>query len=376
MSLADLNAISTDPQATADALDYDNIKLGTGEPAGDELLRQRVAGLYDQTKATVTADDVVIANGTTGSISFILQGLLSPGDHVITLYPVYEGLIDFPRGLGADMSYWRLSHENGWKGDIEQLKSLLRPTTKMIIINNPHNPTGAVFTTAEQAEIVKIAKERNIILFCDEIFRPLFHAGGKIPTSLLEHSTYDRTVVAGSLSKVWGFGGVRIGWVVTRDRQIREACLKVRKWMVLCVSVADEIIAREVLSERCKDKIIANTLANARVNLSELETFVRDYKDSVSCVLPAGSATAFVKFADPKSGQPVDDVDFCVRLKKEVGVLLSPGSMCFGQLNEGDFKGFVRMHITIPPETFQKGIDGIAKFLTSQTFQGLSINGH
>lgn len=366
-SLEEIKAISTDPEETAKALEFDKIRLGGGTTPGDEGLRQRVAAFYDPTKTTVTADDVVIANGTTGANLLVFQSLLAPGDHIICLYPAYEGLVDVPRGLGAEISYWRMDPGNDWRASMEDLKSLLRPSTKMIVVNNPHNPTGAVLSSAEQAEIVKLASEHDVIVFSDEIFRPLFHSVD-VPTSLLEHSCYDKIVVTGSLSKVWGLSGVRVGWVASRNRKIRDACHKTKQWAVQSVSVIDEIVAKEVLSDRCRDRILSHTLANVRANLVLLKTFVQEHKQSVQCFIPQGASTAFAKFTNPENGQPLDDVKLCVKLKQEQGLLLSPGSLCFGPAKEGDFEGFVRIHISVEPEAFKEGLKKLGTFLAANAF--------
>ena len=372
-TLGDLKAISANPEETAKALkELDNIILTTGDITGDKNLRQQVAGFYDKSKVNITADDVVIAPGTTGALSIIFQALLSPGDHVVCAYPAYEALVGIPKGLGAELSYWNMDPENDWKASLDDLKSLLRPDTKMIILNNPHNPTGAVLSTNDQAEIVKLASKHGTVVFTDEIFRPLFHSGD-VPTSMVEHDLYDKTMVAGSLSKVWGFAGVRIGWVVTRNKEIRDKVIKARKWTVQTVSVVDETIAKEVLNDRCRERVIAMTLSNAKKNLPVLESFVRENNKAFWCFIPKGASTAFAKIMNPKTGEPVDDLQLCRLLVKEDGLLLSPGSSTFGTANKGDFKGFVRLHLTAAPETFKEGLQRLGKFVMTSKMEELSV---
>ena len=332
-------------------------------------MRQRVATIYGQGEVKVTADDVIIANATTGANLLVLQGLISPGDHVVVAYPAYGSLDTIPKGIGAEVSYWNLNPENDWKGNLDDLKSLLRPSTKMLILNNPHNPTGSVLSTSEQAEIVKLATEHNTIVFTDEIFRPLFHTD-QTPTSMVEHDFYDRTIVTGSLSKAWGMSGVRIGWVVTRNPQLRKACIGMKEWTLQSVSLIDKVVAKEVLSERCRDRILSKNLAIAHENLATLQDFLPKHKQTVSCSVPTGAATAFVKFSGSRSGHPVDDLEFCRRLKQETGVLLSPGSLCFGPAREGDFRGYIRLHIT-KPDVFREGLEKIGSFIESSSYAAL-----
>lgn len=205
-----------------------------------------------------------------------------------------------------------------------------------------------------------------------------------IGQSLQDHSvsTFPRAkpkvdVCANSRStnagKAWGFAGVRIGWVVTRNRQLRDTIIALRHWTLQSVSTVDDIIAREVLSERCCNRVVSKNLANARQNSEQLRSFVQTHKDSVSCVIPTGGSTAFVKFSDPKSGKPVDDLEFCRKLKEDAGLLLSPGSLCFGMARDGDFRGYVRMHTTAAPEKFKRGLDDLAKLLTTKEFANLAV---
>ena len=144
--------------------------------------------------------------------------------------------------------------------------------------------------------------------------------------------------------------------------------------------MADELLAQEILSERCREPIASRIQGFAGQNLSVLKVFLEEHQDTVRCTLPTGGSLAFVKFIDPKTEEPVDDLAFCRRLKEEQGVLLSPGSLCFGPLRNGDFRGYARVHITCRPEMFEKGLARISHFLTSESFAKLEAspqaNGH
>ena len=145
-----------------------------------------------------------------------------------------------------------------------------------------------------------------------------------------------------------------------------------RQWTLQSTGLVDEIIGSEILSERCQSRVHSRISNFASENLTELRSFVKNHKDSVSCNIPAGGSIGFVKFLNPKTGQPVDDLEFCKKLKQETGVLLSPGSLCFGMLRDGDFRGYVRVHFTTPPESFKGGMTRMSSFLTSQAFADLS----
>ncbi|KAK5172353.1 uncharacterized protein LTR77_003992 [Saxophila tyrrhenica] len=371
MSLNDLKAISTDPEATSAALNFDDMKLTAAHTTTDAVTHH-LASFYDSTKVFVQPSDILLAHGTTGANSIVLQGLLSPGDHVISTFPTYAPLFSLAKACGATLSFLRLRDENNWTIDIPELEALIKPETKMLILNNPHNPTGSTISTSTQAALVALAAKHDLILFCDEIFRPLFHIA-EHPSSFLEHASksYDRIVVTGSLSKAWGFAGVRIGWAATTSPALREKMRRVREWILQEVGEVDKRIAGEVLGPRCCSAILAKNLEIARENWGLLREFLRVWEGSVRCVVPTGGSTAFVRFLR-KGGEggevrPVDDLLFCQGLLEETGVLVSPGRLCFGP-DEEELKGYVRMHICIPPDNFRRAIEGLERFLKSDRF--------
>ncbi|KAK0890440.1 hypothetical protein LTR91_025264 [Friedmanniomyces endolithicus] len=377
LRVKDLESLSTDPQSTASALDLSSIELGLGSPMGDKGLRERVASLYDGGQTLLSLDNVVIANATTGANLVAFESLLSAGDHVICMYPCYAPLVNIPKALSCDISYWRLDHGKRWEADTATLESLLKPQTQMIILNNPNNPTGSVIPIAVLEKIVDIARQRKITVFADEIFRPLFHGvdADVAPTiSLMELSTtYDKTIVTGSMSKVWGMSGVRIGWIVSRNKGFLEKVSNVRLYVLQAVSNIDEIIAREALSERCRSAILNKHRDIAGQNLMSFDDFACKHGGVVSWVRPSGGGTAFVRFSQAETGRPVDDVKFCRVLKERCGVLLTPGSLCFSSARDEDFLGFVRLHLTVMPVTFRRGVQQLEQFLESEEWKSLFL---
>lgn len=368
VSITDIIALSSDPETTRANLRFDALPLGLGAYAGSARLRETVTSLYDTSKVGVKADDVVIANATTGANLLVLHSLLQKGDHVITLYPCYGQLVQYPAAMGAEVSLWRLREEKGWELDVEDLKALIRPgKTKMLILNNPHNPTGTVLSSALQREIVDVCREHGIVILSDEIFRPLFHDPllADETTSFLEQVTageYDKVIVTGSLSKPYGLSGTRVGWVVTTNPELRRIVISMRQWMLQSVSVVDEVIATEVLSERCRVPLLKKTLDRARGNLALLREVVEGSQGRLECKIPVGGGTAFIKIVDA-SGKSVDDVPFCHALLEAEGVLLAPGSLTFGGGEGREFVGYVRLHITAPPEMFKKRVEGLKRFV-------------
>ncbi|OAP56376.1 hypothetical protein AYL99_09555 [Fonsecaea erecta] len=362
ISLDDLVSLSSNPEATERALQFRSMKMNNGSPQGTPELRGRIASLYNE---TIRPEHVITATGTTGANLTVLQSLLQAGDHAICQYPTYPQLLGLPESFPCDLSYWRLDPDNGWQPSIAELRKLINPSTKMIILNNPSNPTGVHLDGKLQREILEVAREHNIIVFADEIFRPLFHSPAATTTPSLVENTYSRVVVTSSMSKVWGMSGVRIGWMVSRDRDILALLLNTRQYTVMSTGLIDEVVATEALGPRCRPQILKRHLEYAQRNLAVLDAFVRKNSDMVSWVRPTAGAIAFVRFSSP-DGQVVDDVEFCEQLLKEEGVLISPGSLCFSTEKQSDFCGYVRMHFTLTPEYLDKALEIVDAFLAKR----------
>lgn len=367
--------MSSDPDSTKAALEYTHVPLGLPSGAGKKELRETIASNYSRELSGITADDIIIANATTGANHIVQRALLSPGDHVIVQYPTYGPLIEEPRHIGCDISYLRLDPSKSWQPDLGELGRLVRPgVTKMLILNNPSNPTGTHFTTETQQEIIKIAQEHNLMIHCDEIFRPFFHPTSPLPNSMVEHldtfPNFHNIVTTSSLSKVYGLSGVRIGWIATRSSELLQKFTHMRLYSMEEASAVDEIIATEVLGPRCRPGILNKHYNLAKTNIDLIQNFVDRNKGTVEWIRPTAGAVGFIKICNPKTGGEVDDMDFCQRLLDKKKVILSPATLCF-QISEKDnseidFKGRMRMHFTAETETVKKGITLIEEFLQEE----------
>lgn len=241
-----------------------------------------------------------------------------------------------------------------------ELRVLIRPSTKMIMLNNPNNPTGSVLGAKAQLEILEIAQQHGIIVVVDEIFRPLYHGRTTIP-SFVEHE-YTKVITTSSMSKAWGMSGVRIGWIVCRDKGLTDLMSNTKQYIAQATSNIDEAIATECLSLRCRPAILKRHLNYAQQNLDLLEAFVKKNSDMCTWTRPTAGGTAFVKY-HTVNGEAIDDVQFCKDLLEEYGVLLSPGSTSFGEETPASWQGYTRMHITVLPEHMQKALAQTSTFL-------------
>ena len=344
--LLDLSENKTESTAR---LDQSSLKLNYGKLRGSDALRGNLASLYSARGAGLTVD-------------LVLYTLVQPGDHVICHYPTYEQLYRVPESLGAEVSLWKTDPSKKWQLDIEELKEFLRPETRLIVLNNPQNPTGAIITRPKLEEIIEIAKERQILVLVDEVYRPLFHSispgSDDFPPSAINMG-YDNVIVTGSMSKAYSLAGIRTGWVACRNKEIVERLASVRHYNTISVSRLDEAVAAEALSDRCVHALLRRNIALAKTNLEILENFIEEHRWACSWVKPIAGTTAMVRFH--KMGKPVDDAEFCDQLQRQAGVLFCPGSRCFGQGQ--DFEGCVRIGYVCETEVLKDGLQALTKFM-------------
>ncbi|KAJ6187252.1 hypothetical protein N7519_002160 [Penicillium mononematosum] len=339
ISVDDLRALSDDKESDPLA-QLQSTKLTYGAIRGSDKLRNTLANLYSVRAPTqLPMDNILITAGAIQANFLLLYTLVGPGDHVICHYPTYQQLFSVPASVGAEVSLWKSKEADGWQLDIEELKGLIRPNTKLIIINNPQNPTGAIIPRQTLQQLVDIAREKSIIIHSDEVYRPLFHnispADPSFPPTLLSMG-YERTVVTGSVSKAYSLAGLRVGWVASRDNSIIDALANARDYTT-----------------------ISRNIDLARTNLSILEKFIDAHRWACEWIKPQAGTTAFVRFN--KMGKPIDDVAFCEMLQERTGVMLVPGSLCFG-VGE-DFKGYVRIGYVNETEVLEQGLDALSKFM-------------
>ncbi|KAH7153030.1 pyridoxal phosphate-dependent transferase [Dactylonectria macrodidyma] len=353
VSVDDLVRMCKDPAALG-PLDT-SVKLTYGPIVGSQALRERAAAHCSSDGEQVSADNVIITQGAIGANFLALYALLGPGDHVVCVYPTYQQLYEVPRSLGAEVSLWRLRAEDGFVPQVDALRSLIKENTKMIIINNPNNPTGAPIPDSTLRQIVQVAEAHDIILFSDEVYRPLFHGGAAGQCEVPAPATtfgYDRAVVTGSMSKGFALAGIRVGWVATRDEAILLAMASARDYNTISVSQMDDQIASYALSPAVREPLVTRNMALARTNAKLLKRFVDGHGSVCSWVEPKAGTTAFIQFKI--NGQPVNDVEFCMDLLEKTKVFFCPGSHCFGEGE--DFPGYVRMGYVCETEVLEAGL--------------------
>ena len=216
---------------------FETLWLGYTENQGHPELRAAIAMMHKD----IGADDVIEVVPEEG-IFLTLNALLEAGDHVVAIYPSFQSLWEIARAKGCELSFWQQRQtESGWHFDVDELESLIRPDTKMLIVNFPHNPSGALPCSADFERMVELARKYNVILFSDEIYRFSEHdAQLRLPSAC---ELYERAVVLGGLSKCFGLPGLRVGWLITRDAELSRELQELKSYTTICASGPSEILA-------------------------------------------------------------------------------------------------------------------------------------
>ncbi|KAJ5771595.1 hypothetical protein N7520_002124 [Penicillium odoratum] len=379
ISLNDLLAFS--PDKPTNLIDFSR-KQVYGAIRGSDALRSNIAAIYSIESTPLPADKVLVTNGAIQANFLSLYTNVGPSDHVICQYPTYQQLYAIPESLGADVSLWRSEEDESWRLDLDELRAMIRPNTKLIIIkyvqmevlnsisrtnpdSNPQNPTGAVLSHKTLQEIVNIAREHSITIHSDEVYRPLFHSlgpdEGPIP-SILSFG-YENSIVTGSMSKAFSMAGIRLGWIASHSSKIINACASTRDYTTISVSQVDDEIATFALSNQVVNGILKRNIELARKNISLLDKFIHDFQWAAKWIRPKAGTTAFIKFLG-RNGRPVDAVELCKRLQESTGAMLVPGSQCFG--DGVDFKGFVRFGYVPEHQVMVDGLEALRKFMMDE----------
>lgn len=292
---------------------WKELRLGYTESLGLPLLRQEVSKLYEG----ISADDVLIVVPEEG-IFTALNCLLETGDHVICAFPGYQSLYQVAESLGCLVDRWEPIEEEGWRFRIEDLEAKITPKTKLIIVNFPHNPTGYLPSKEDFLRIVKLAKDRGIYLFSDEMYRFLELNQDDRLSSASE--VYDKAVSLFGMSKTFGMAGVRIGWLVTKDRELYGRMVTFKDYLTICSSAPSEILS--LIALRNREQIIGKYLARINTNLTVLDKFFQKYAKLFSWVKPKAGTICFPRllFNEPA-------LQFCERVVREAGIMLLPSTV-------------------------------------------------
>ncbi|MGD2039195.1 MAG: aminotransferase class I/II-fold pyridoxal phosphate-dependent enzyme [Anaerolineae bacterium] len=322
-----------------------DLRLGYNEATGTAELRDVLAGTYQG----CTAENILVTTGAIEANFLLFNVLLEPGDHVIAPYPAYQQLYSVPRALGCDVSLWHIRPETGFRYSAKDLEPLLRPNTKLIVINTPHNPTGAMLSPPDLRRVYDLAASVGARILSDEAYRWLAVPGGdEFAPPAFELGPL--AVSVGTLSKPFGLPGLRLGWIAAAP-EIAQRCWHMRDYVSLSPGKLNDALATLALTHR--QQMIDR---NARIIAANLETAQRwfaAHADLVSWVPPRGGLLSLLRYE-----LEIPSLDLSNHLAREYSVMLAPGS-AFG------YEGYLRIGIGQDPPVFAAGLERAADCLAA-----------
>ncbi len=346
-SMRDLLALADDEDRTA----WDNIALGYTETYGAPALRAAIAATYEG----LSAADILCFAGAEEGLYCAMLALLGPDDHAIVTVPNYQSMETLPVTIAGSVTGVPLRPENNWRLDIADVRAALRPNTKLICINFPNNPTGAIADQETFAALAKLCEERGIHLFSDEVYRGLERdASLRLPQAA---ELFERGISLNVMSKAYGLPGLRIGWIACRDHALLERMEKMKHYLSICNSRPSEVLATIALKGRAV--ILDRNRALVAANLEKLGAFFAEFPHLYEWRAPDGGCVGFARYLG------ADGVEnHCRRLVEEAGVLLLPSSLFVSDLlpvaTDRFRVGFGRRDIEIGLEAWRRHLTGAA----------------
>lgn len=321
------------------------MKMTYGAILGSDRLRDNICGLY----ARQSRENVVVTHGAIGANALVHETLVEPGDHVISVRPTYQQHYSIPESYGATVDILTLRPENGFLPDLAEFAAMLRPETKLIVINNPNNPTGAVMDADYLEKFIDIARSSGAYILCDEVYRGTGQSGDGFSPAIAD--LYEKGISVAGMSKTFSLAGLRLGWIVG-PVDVLEAVSIHRDYNTISVGMLDDYFAAMALE--AKDKILERSRRITRQNLQILDDWVAG-EPAISYVKPQGGTTALLKYDFDMPSR-----DFCIQLLKSTGVMLTPGSVM-------EMEGWLRIGYANQTEILTAGLSKISAFIATLT---------
>ncbi|PKL24916.1 MAG: aminotransferase [Spirochaetae bacterium HGW-Spirochaetae-3] len=296
-----------------------DLRLGYTETRGAPSLRAAIADHY----AGLAPDSVFVHSGAEEAILNLYLATLKAGDRVVVNYPCYQSLAEIPRSLGCEVVPWELREtvdgagRARWFLDPDELPRLCGDGARMIVLNAPHNPTGALPTRREFDAIVAYARKTGALLLVDEVYRRIERDQATRLPSVCE--VYENGVALDVLSKHSGLAGLRIGWLASRRADVLDAVAVVKDYNSICSSAPSEALAE--IAVKNLEAIAERNRAIVAGNLTLLDGFFERRSAFARWTPPLAGSIAFPRLTDGSDAEALAD-----RLVAESGVLLLPGA--------------------------------------------------
>ncbi len=288
------------------------LELGYGQTNGDPALRDAIAALYPG----YTRDNVLVTNGSAEANFVTILNLLEQGDELVVMLPNYMLVWGLARSLRMNVVPFHLREDRRWNIDIAELESRVTDRTRMIVICNPNNPTGAVMSEADMREVARIAGKASAYILSDEIYRGSELDGTECPSF---HGLYERSIVLAGLSKAMAHPGLRIGWIAA-DKAIVDGCWHCHDYTSISTGIISQYAGTRLLEPERRQHILNRGRSILRENLDYLGSWIGARSDRFSLIPPKAGGMAFVHYELSINSSELSD-----GLRREKSVFVVPG---------------------------------------------------
>jgi aspartate/methionine/tyrosine aminotransferase len=296
-------------------------RLGYPLSEGSEVLRERIARWY----AGASADNVTVVNGGSEANHLALWTLLEPRARLAFMVPNYMQGFGLGRHYGGGCDAFRLKlagrgAARRWALDVESLERAVTRRTRVIMVCNPNNPTGAVLSEGEMEDVVRAARRVRAWIVADEVYR-----GAEVERTAITTPSfwgrYDKVIVTSGLSKAFGLPGLRVGWLVAPSKLIGEVW-KRHDYTTLTPGMLSDRLAALVMRPEARERVLGRTRGIIRRNLPRFEEWIHGLGPLLEYVRPRAGAIGYARYR-----LPIDSVRLVERIRERRSVLLVPGAM-------------------------------------------------
>lgn len=311
MSVGEL--LSYDTSATSPGR-LEKLQLGYTESMGDPQLREAVSSLYSQ-----ISPEAVLLAAPEELIFLFLNAHLAKDDHVVVTTPAYQSLSEIPRSLGCRVSTWPVELRKGrWQLDLNYLEREISDSTKMVIVNIPHNPTGLAFTEAEKKHLTDILRRNGTLLLADEMYWQLEYVDEVSSTPFCD--LYERAISLSGLSKAYGLPGLRIGWLAGQASELLKPAAHLKDYTTICNSAPSELLALTAVQN--SSHLVGRCRGIIAENLALLSKLAEGHPLSIELLPGQGGSILFPRFIDGRSAENVSQ-----QLIERQKLLMLPGPL-------------------------------------------------
>ena len=309
MTLQDLLNLGTEQ----DKEDWNQLNFKYIETCGSPKLRSAVANSYSK----LSSENILAFAGAEEGLYVAMHCILKKDDHAIIITPNYQSSETIPASI-CDVSGIGLEADNNWNLDVQKIKDAIRPNTRLISINFPHNPTGKVISKQTLNDLIDIVRQRGIYLFSDEVYRLMERSNNiRLPQVA---DLYEKGLSLNVMSKSYGLPGLRIGWIASQDLNLLHQMEKMKHYLSICNSSPSEYLA--VIALQASADILSRNHKIIDDNLKLLNPFFAQNRDLFEWNEPDGGCIGYPKYLGSEGVMA-----FCERLIKEHGIMLLPGSI-------------------------------------------------